>query len=445
MISVPNLALESGSRETKNSPVFSPNTAKLSSLEQAENKTTLDLLMKLRVGAILGQCFVIWPALQLGWLLPNFILPYCIVVAALCLLTLCTNIALKRNIVVATPAFFFFQLGIDTLALTLLLKFTGGPWNPFISLILFHAALGALNLRGAWLTYYVIFVVWCLALVHWDPALSPALLDQPTPSEVLFPIQSLVLLLFVGLIIWSNHILEQQRKVLLRVREEKNQVDRLRAFGVIATGFSHEFATPLATLKLKLNRLKNRESLENDPDLEIALEAASQAENSLKIMMSQKFLPENSEFVKIELPAAIQRVIDLVNKDKNTITFTHPNSRIWITAPQVSFNQMILDLIDNAKHANRERNTHEINFSLELNSRFATLDILDSGPGFPTWIIEHVGTPFFSTRSEGAGLGLYHAHVLSQAMGGELCLSNLKGGGAKVTLRLPIAESQIEK
>jgi two-component system, sensor histidine kinase RegB len=439
------IATKIASRLPKKSGSYTSIFPDLMNSEQSENKAKLDLLMKLRVGAILGQCLVIWPAVKMDWLQVSLVGPFCLVVALLSFLTVGSIYALQHRMIPATQGFIFFQLGLDTIALALLLKFSGGPWNPFVSLMLFHAALGALNLRGAWLTYFVIFVSWCLALVHWNPSLPPALVLQPTPSSVLFPVQSLVLLLFVALLIWSNHQIEHHRKALMRVREEKNKIDRLRAFGVIATGFSHEFATPLATLKLKLTRIKNRENSETDPDLEIALEAASQAERSLKSMMSEKFLPENYEFVKMELSSTIKKIITCLEKDKSNIEFTHPNSEIWLRAPQVSFNQMILDLFDNAHRANQELNTQKIQVAIYLQSGHAAVDICDRGPGFPSWVMDHVGTPFFSTRSESAGLGLYHAHVLCQAMGGEIMLENIKDQGAKVTLRFPIAESQIKE
>lgn len=412
--------------------------------EQLESATKTNLLMSLRVLAILGQCLVIWPAIKLEWLRPSFVGPYCLVVFSLVLLTAGTFAALRWRVIKPTQGFIFFQLSIDALALSLLLRYSGGPWNPFVSLILFHAALGALSLKGPWLTYFVLFIAWCLALVHWNPILPPALAMQPTPSSVLFPIQSLVLLLFVGLLIWSRHQLEQQREVVRRFRDEKSQLDRLRAFGVIATGFSHEFATPLATLKLKLTRLKNQENLLDNADLEIALLAASQAEQSLKRMMNQKFLPDKHEFTEIEIVSTIESIIACIKSEECRFDFKHCGSKIWLTAPQLSFHQMILDLFDNALRANKERGARTICVQVDIHLNTVQIEVSDSGPGFPQWILNNVGTPFFSTRAESSGLGLYHAQVLCLAMGGDLGLSNGAESGAKVRLRLPFVEKKLQ-
>jgi two-component system sensor histidine kinase RegB len=411
--------------------------------EQLESATQTDLLMNLRVFAIIGQCLVIWPAIELEWLRPSLVGPYCLVVFLLGLLTAGSFAALRWQVIKPTQGFIFFQLTIDTLALSLLLRFSGGPWNPFVSLILFHAALGALNLKGPWLTYFVLFIAWCLALVHWNPILPPALAVQPTPSSVLFPIQSLVLLLFVGLLIWSRHQLEQHRETIRRIREEKNQLDRLRAFGVMATGFSHEFATPLATLKLKLTRLKNQGIFADSADLEIALLAASQAEQSLKRMMNQKFIPEKHEFTQIEVVSTIESIITCVANEDSTFDFKPCTSKVWLTAPQLSFHQMILDLFDNALRANKEKGSKTICVRIDTHLSYVDIEINDSGPGFPQWILNNVGTPFFSTRAESSGLGLYHAHVLCLAMGGELVLSNVAESGAKVLLRLPVVQGKL--
>ncbi|MEP5728708.1 MAG: PAS-domain containing protein [Sulfitobacter sp.] len=64
--------------------------------------------------------------------------------------------------------------------------------------------------------------------------------------------------------------------------------------------------------------------------------------------------------------------------------------------------------------------------------------VKDSGPGFSPSALEHGFDPFFTTKgSEGSGLGLSMAYDMTKSAGGVLRLSNVTGGGACVTLRLP--------
>ncbi|WP_093922655.1 PAS-domain containing protein [Sulfitobacter brevis] len=64
--------------------------------------------------------------------------------------------------------------------------------------------------------------------------------------------------------------------------------------------------------------------------------------------------------------------------------------------------------------------------------------VCDSGPGFSPSALERGFDPFFTTKgSEGSGLGLSMAYDMTRSCGGDLRLSNLPDGGAKVVLRLP--------
>src|SRR6266536_2910232 len=64
----------------------------------------------------------------------------------------------------------------------------------------------------------------------------------------------------------------------------------------------------------------------------------------------------------------------------------------------------------------------------------------DSGPGFPSGMVEQLFEPFFSTKAEGTGMGLAIARSIVEAHGGTLSGENCDGGGACFTVRLPEAK-----
>ncbi len=69
----------------------------------------------------------------------------------------------------------------------------------------------------------------------------------------------------------------------------------------------------------------------------------------------------------------------------------------------------------------------------------ASLQVLDRGPGLPPEIAERLFEPFFTTRSDGLGLGLNICRSIVESMGGELLARNREGGGAIFEIRLPQA------
>ena len=67
----------------------------------------------------------------------------------------------------------------------------------------------------------------------------------------------------------------------------------------------------------------------------------------------------------------------------------------------------------------------------------ATVLIRDGGEGFSEEAFKRAFDPFYSTSSEGLGLGLPHARGLVEGMGGRIELRNVPGGGAEVEVSFP--------
>jgi PAS domain S-box-containing protein len=68
------------------------------------------------------------------------------------------------------------------------------------------------------------------------------------------------------------------------------------------------------------------------------------------------------------------------------------------------------------------------------------VSVRDTGPGFPGETAEQLFEPFFSTKSEGTGMGLAISRSIIEAHGGTLSGENCDGGGACFTVRLPQAK-----
>jgi signal transduction histidine kinase len=65
--------------------------------------------------------------------------------------------------------------------------------------------------------------------------------------------------------------------------------------------------------------------------------------------------------------------------------------------------------------------------------------VADTGPGIPATVLARLGEPFFTTRAQGTGLGLYLSRQLVQEAGGTLAIASPAGEGAVVTVELPLA------
>ena len=67
------------------------------------------------------------------------------------------------------------------------------------------------------------------------------------------------------------------------------------------------------------------------------------------------------------------------------------------------------------------------------------LSVHDDGVGIPADVLARIGTPFYTTRSEGTGLGVAQCQRLVGTAGGRFHIESEPGVGTTVTIMLPTA------
>ena len=73
-------------------------------------------------------------------------------------------------------------------------------------------------------------------------------------------------------------------------------------------------------------------------------------------------------------------------------------------------------------------------------SGYCIITIADNGPGIKDDQIEKIFEPFYSTRKEGSGLGLYIARQLCEANQADLTVDSIHGEGAQFHIRMALAK-----
>ncbi len=63
--------------------------------------------------------------------------------------------------------------------------------------------------------------------------------------------------------------------------------------------------------------------------------------------------------------------------------------------------------------------------------------VRDNGPGIDPAVVERLFEPFYTTKSNGLGMGLTICRTIVEAQGGRLGAENQPGGGAAFTIALP--------
>lgn len=410
-----------------------------------ENRTKMIWLIHLRWTAMCGQLITLYFAIKINWIEPPFISLYLVTIANLAILNICAYY-LTKKLTYISIYIIFFQLICDLSAVTFLLLLTGGAWNPFVQIIFLNISLGALLLHGKIAFLFFVFAISCVLFLHYPTYVPPAISIFSTTSKILLSAQLIVSSLIFFFIHWLSYSLSSQKRYTEKLQSENNRIDKLRALGALSSGFSHEFATPLNTIKLRASRLARKNNLEDNDDFKIILKAIQQCENAIK-QMHNRTLSDNETYFEQK------NIADLVNKiifswgTKNRVVNLYIEEKVnqsICSIPVLPFTKALIDILDNAEQASKtlDENLKQtkviISVYLKIESHFVSLSVHDNGPGWPEIVKKYAGQPFVTTKESGIGLGLYNGFTFASAIGGEFILNDNENGGACAQFLIPI-------
>ena len=121
------------------------------------------------------------------------------------------------------------------------------------------------------------------------------------------------------------------------------------------------------------------------------------------------------------------------------LTYEGPPDLPRIRATSTDLMQIFVNLVRNAQQALEEHDVRQgtVTVLAAVTSGRLTLSVRDNGPGIPADVLARLGTPFYTTREAGTGLGVAQVKRLVGRLGGELEIQSTPGNGTTVTFSLP--------
>lgn len=250
-------------------------------------------------------------------------------------------------------------------------------------------------------------------------------------------------------LLWFYPLAEEAEARSVSRRNEHEMLlqhmSRLNTVSELATGIAHEVNQPLSAI-MSFNQAALRLLADDEPDIDRVAEALAEAVNQTR--RAADILERLRAFVgRQELnlrPVAVnQVVINALTLLSNKLTEagvrvslrTEPCPPVRADALQLE--QVMVNLVRNAVEAMQAtaadaRTLHIATRSLAGQVHVA---VTDSGPGLPAG--SQLFSRFFTTKTDGMGLGLSISRTILEAAGGELSADNMPGGGACFRFVLP--------
>lgn len=403
-------------------------------------RALLGRLLAVRVSLIAGWAAgIVWLHWGLGVRMPLF--PMASVLVLMALFSLSTVWRLRLD-VPATQIEFLAHLLADLTAFAVLVFFSGGATNPFVSLMLVPIIIAAISLRPRW--------VWLLAAVA--GGYYALLLFYYQPLAIADPVAAygmhlggmwfnfLISAALIAFFVTRMHAaLRARDQELSALREKQLRDERIVALGTQAALAAHELATPLATIQTTAHELATE--FANDPDIgaDCAL-LEKQAQACKRILTQLAARAQDAPPAVLPLDAWLAGVIERwqVLRPDARIALDLPADDRDFTIPD-GLEQAIQNVLNNAADVSPDA----VEFRAEMQADVLVIEIADRGPGFTPTQKTQAGRVLFSGKpGRGWGMGLALTHATLERLGGSLTLTARDGGGTRVRIILPWGRSE---
>jgi signal transduction histidine kinase len=314
------------------------------------------------------------------------------------------------------------------------------------------------------------FAVGALCAALW---LLSDLFSGPAYQHPLIPVwNGIMLFVFFFIVVWlltafrnSYYYLEQtveRRTAALRAEMEeckrlehaKLQAERLAVVGSMAAQVAHEIRNPLGAISLNVDLIGQ----EFKAFVNSNVRSADECQALLREMRSQvlrirQVLQEYLRFAR--MPKSRRTVLSLRRLFEEKLNFLQPlldqkhvelSKTLDPEMPPVRADaeqlwEALLNLIRNALDAMPDGGN--LTVSAKRDGAEALVSISDNGRGMTEEEARNLFVPFFTTKSDGTGLGLAYAQRVINEHGGKIDCATARGKGSTFSIQLPLAVGAI--
>ncbi len=220
-----------------------------------------------------------------------------------------------------------------------------------------------------------------------------------------------------------------------------SQREAAAAVGEFAASLAHEVRNPLTAIKVDLQSVEER--LPPDSPLREPQERALREITRLDHTVANTLAVARSGRIQtkpLDLREPVRAAADAARPSFESrgarLRIRSLPSPVPVAGDVAALEQLFLNLMRNAAEA--LSSDREAVVELAVGDETASVAIRDAGPGMSAEVQERAFEPFFSTRSEGTGLGLPIARRIATAHNGELTLESSPGHGTTAVVRLPL-------
>lgn len=131
---------------------------------------------------------------------------------------------------------------------------------------------------------------------------------------------------------------------------------------------------------------------------------------------------------------------DVAVRVRGMLRYDGPDTLPSVRMSSTELTQVLINLVTNAAQSLGSRTTGDGNVVVRAESTAGQINftVIDNGPGIPPDVLSKIGTPFFTTKAKGTGLGIAQCQRLVGKAGGQFRIASELGKGTTVSFSIPL-------
>jgi signal transduction histidine kinase len=284
----------------------------------------------------------------------------------------------------------------------------------------------------------------CAPLIHRGQPLGVIYLDTTSDTEIFGP-DTVELLNSIApqaaAAIANARLYTELRNAYQELRQTQQQMvqtEKLSSIGTLAASLAHDMGNIVAAMSLLTQRLERQGQL-GEEDRELLGRQVQRLNTLLRRVLSlARGRPSEKQPADVnEIVAAVGSLVATEARHRGLelkLELSENLPQVYGDASQLE--QAVLNLVLNALEACAAGN--QVVLATGQDGGDVVITVTDDGPGIPEDVQAHLFEPFYTTKDQGTGLGLFSTRrIVQEEHGGLVEVDSRPGEGTTVTIRLP--------
>jgi two-component system sensor histidine kinase RegB len=242
------------------------------------------------------------------------------------------------------------------------------------------------------------------------------------------------------------HALRDREVQLAEAQQVAARSKMVASLSSLAAGAAHELGTPLATIAVAAKELELALQRIDQPTLTADARLIREALDRCRRIIEEMSGRAGETMGEVPRRIAIERLIEDVRAHVGGASSPPfevalgPDAAEPVLVPVRGLVQALASLLRNALDA---AGGAFVRLHVERQADRLCFEVVDGGPGIPRSVLDRVGEPFFTTKTNGHGMGLgvFLAHAFAERWNGCVSIESEVGAGTRARLEIPLDPS----